>query len=567
MKSANYKILCIYFFSIACLIVLNSCSTTKLHIVTQGIEEFDSYSSEDTEPGIIVQTIGKVNWATEMGAKGKNWVSGKDIDVSEQLLLSMSLPHKLDAKIDYNAESNGNLVAESYRINQMADKDHKIDYSKGYIPIKHTSDYIVYPSGIMREPFYNEHQPGVRLKLDRDIPYTCSPNQEKNYGHFSVIAAKKFNVVSKDAEVLFKLLKYLRRNYEYQEYDKCEGILSSYLKLFSTSELANMSETNKKNYEGEWLNLANEFKALNEKVNVTYFAGIPQYKLNDDVHNKFMDYYLGIYQNYSNNMLIKKGVVDSIVFNRLDLNLLSKSIDSSSKILNVGYSNLSNFVNKKLQSYLQPQSKDKLSEIFGSVSEYSKNVLNVYNQINLIKELKKRVVDFNNRYGQFSIHYNPLIEKLNKIEEKIKSSSSIYSDNEKELEKSLTALNLYVNMKKQSIINRYNEKLKSLPSGSILNFTPNEIRCRDKRRDENVSFLYSVVGVKKIENVDQFTMLVKVVKMPNFDIPHGSSLEDLEFESQLHLGAEMVLPFAHFEGYPGKFSDNEFYQMIDYDRY
>jgi hypothetical protein len=577
-------------FSICLLLLFQGCSTTKTHVVFNGIVKLDSselstdyneinnkkndslfrgkfpnttfdngYLKFKSEYAIFFQTIGKIKWKTEVGISFKSYFEGNGFykpngrDLSDELVKTSS-SEKLDIGMNYTLNSFKDYINETNKINSLADDQDKIDYSYGHIPIMFLSDFLVTPytvNIIDNVPFTGND---YFAKVERLNSPICYVDSNVNLGHLTVVAAKKYNNKYANAKILYKFLEYLY--YELKVQYKCNVLLSSYLNLFDSLEIQEMTNLNIASHGSTFFTISNMYSCLDKNMHLPYISSFPNYSLESTIHQNFLKHYDEIYSNYKSTALLENGFVDSVLINKIDIVSLTKSMDSLSRLIDKDYIDLTagyKLLYDNMFNYKSNEASTTLKKV-GTSSDNLDNKMRLFSNVNeLISKLKDRLKS--NSYKDEKL--NKLVSDIDKSKEE---SMKYFNINLNEYKSIVSNIEKHIASRKTDKLNQHIDSILALPIGTVMRFTPFSIDYIDERDNSTTAVTNPLVIVKKINNVNRKSILVKVLQLP---IPSGFNSQMMQVDYSLALGAEVVLPLSEFEGYPGDSSTNQMMNFID----
>ena len=579
------------------LVLLTSCSSTKTHVVYNGIvklntSEFITYnegieknnqdslsrgkfpkttwdqgnSNVKSEYAVIFQSIGKIKWKNELGLSFKSMSEGNgfqrptnEYDLSEALVKA-SYPVKLDIGINYNLNSFDDYVRESKTINSLADDQNKIDYSKGYIPIMYLSDYLVTPYAVQSsdKPLSGNNYIASTSRLNSPI---CLVDSNVNLGHLTLVAAKKYNDVNINSKVLYDLLQYLNNTLNSQY--RCNALLSYYLDMFDPLEIKEMTRLNIAKDAPTFFHITKMYSCLNDNMHFPYISSFPNYSFESNIHEVFIKHYNDIYSKYENTLFLENGFVDSVVINKIELNSLTKSMDSIAILLDKDYLNIASDFSILFDKMVKSKNDEEAKNVFKRVGLIAENLDRKSRYFENISELVTKIKD-RQKISSYKANGVVFSKKLNdlllEIEKAKNNSMKYYKINLDKYNSIVNNMDKHIAARKADIINQYIDNIIALQPGSVMKFTPFSLDYIDEIDNSKTALTNPVVLVKKIDNVNRSSVLVKVLHLP---IPEGFNSNRMRVEYSLALGAEVVLPISEFEDFPGNSSNNQLMEFLD----
>lgn len=569
------------------LFALISCSSTKYHTIKEVLVKVDKsrfntkYVStnndelkrgiwapakkddgeiiEEQEDAIILQTIGKINWKWPIW-----WVDNREYaDVNKATI------RDLDIGIVYNnsntdVPSVDQIISNASIVNSYSDFDSEINYQNGIIPVWNSTYWGIYPAKIIEhnERLFNRFEFFPERNFSgksTDDGVTCQSKLAKNEnnGCISVIAAKKYNSIEVNADVLYNFSKIIyERGY-------CSHVFIGYELLFDSLELKQIADLNRQ--KNNWHSIASFTQGdLYKHVTLKELDSLSYYYPSNETHNLFLKGYNYIINTYRGGYEKFNYDLDSILIERLKY--LPNSLDSTAKLID------NNFIETEnnyliLYDYLNQKDFNKINSVLINLRKNEtdlRDYLKIYNRLSELTDvLKNQIKQYKDWCDKRRLTINRKTKEVIELLDRTEYTSLNNLNQTKEKQKnSIGKLKIenYIEKVNKEKLNSFIDNILALESGSLLKFTPYYIDYIDERTDETTSLTNPIVIVKKIGNVDRKSILVKVLHLP---IPNGFNSRYMRVDYSLKPDAEVVLPISELEGYPGSSSINQMNNFID----
>jgi hypothetical protein len=518
----------------------------------------DGEINQDNDEAIVFQTIGKIDWKIPVW-----WTDSREYRDAQDASV-----RQLDIPINYSNEGDISVTIEQINnnakvVNTFSELQDRINYEQGLIPIWSTSYFGIYPKKLIEhmDRMFNkfEYIPGRNFTgRSRDNGVKCQSNLDKseNNGCVTVIAAKKYNSIEINANVLYEFAKII------YERDYCSNIFIPYFLLFDSVEISNMVEINKN--KKDWHSIASNTQDLYKYTTFKDLVLIPNYYTNESTHEAFVENieylnntYRGPFEKFNRDL-------DSIIIERIKH--LPQSIDSINKLVNTNLRNI-DYCYEKMYDFLKNSNNVEGSKLLEELEVHNnslQNHLKHYPRLEKFEELINNKIKYYEEFCQKNrseVNYKTqeLKSIMTKLDKSVTNALITFKNNQSKSSSKLKIEKL-IDSKKADKVNGFIDNILSLPVGSVMRFTPYMLDYIDERNDRKTALTSPIVIVKKVNNVDRKTVLVQVLQMP---IPDGFNSNNMRVEYSLKIGAEVLLPISEFEGYPGNSSSNQMLDLID----